>query len=78
MNYVLYFIGAGSILAAFLGFGRLVQLDPHFQNVLANALIVYLSGSLALFGIFCCAFGSAIGLLKKIVENTRGVQLRSY
>jgi hypothetical protein len=45
---------------------------------LANALIVYLSGSLALFGIFCCAFGSAIGLLKKIVENTRGVQLRSY
>jgi hypothetical protein len=40
------------------------------DNVFANTIVIYVSGSLTLSGILICAAGSAIGLLKKIVRNT--------
>jgi hypothetical protein len=64
MNYVLYLVGGCCILFGLLGFGRVAAIDP--QAAFANTIVVYVSGSLTLSGIFICAMGSAIGLLKKI------------
>jgi len=66
MNFVLYFIGIGCIVAGLFGFGKVSDLN----SVFAGTIIVYVSGSLILTGILLCAMGSAIGLLKKIVRNT--------
>jgi hypothetical protein len=68
MNYVLYLIGGVCILFGLLGLGKQIEIDP--QNVFANTVIIYISGSLTLSGILICAMGSAIGLLKKIARNT--------
>ena len=73
MNYVLYIVGTGSIVLGILGFGQVAQVVQTDQvtKLLANSIIIYGSASLIIFGLFCCAFGSAIGLLKKIARNTR-------
>jgi hypothetical protein len=67
MNYVLYVIGTGCVVAGLLGFGKVAELG---NNAFANTIVIYVSGSLTLSGILICAAGSAIGLLKKIAHNT--------
>ncbi len=73
MNYVLYVTGAIAILVGFAATGKMIQEDPELTSVLANTVVLYVSGSLVLSGILICAFGSVIGLLKKIVRNTKEI-----
>ena len=71
MNYVLYLIGIGCIVAAFLGLGKTIET----QNVFANMIVIYVSGSLTLSGVIFCAMGSAIGLLKNSQYRHAGIVL---
>jgi hypothetical protein len=68
MNYVLYIIGGGCIILGLLSFGKIAGLDP--QAAFAGTIVIFVSGSLTLSGIFICAMGSVIGILKKIARNT--------
>ncbi len=71
MNYVLYVIGTIAMLVGLGATGKIIQEDPELTSVLANTLVLYVSGSLVLSGILLCAFGSVVGSLKKIARNTK-------
>ena len=75
MNYVLYILGTLAIVFGLIG------LDGVFFHILgfvfggsdfAKTVVGYGSGALVLWGIFLCAFGSVIGLLKQIAQQTGG------
>jgi hypothetical protein len=66
MNYVLYVIGTLAIVAGVYTVARVGNID----NAFADMILIYVSGSFIVSGILFLAFGSGLGLLKKIVRNT--------
>jgi hypothetical protein len=66
MNYVLYVLGGAAILlACVLLFTLFNRLDASVASATGLAMTVSF-----IAGVGMCAFGSVIGLLKKIARNT--------